>query len=313
MSPGDLLLLGIQLPLVILAAPLLNGCIKRWKAFWQGRPGPGVSQPWWDIAKYLTRESVASEHASWLYRAAPLVYLGATLTAACLVPTFAAASPLGRAADAIVLAGLLALARFALALAALDTASNFGGMGTSRELIFSALAEPALVLGMFALAAPAGSTNLSDLAGAGALDAGHLLALAALFIVVITETGRIPVDNPDTHLELTMAHEGMILEYSGRPLGLLLLGSHLKQLTLVSLLTALFLPWGAARDLTWGAVVFGLATYALKVVAVGLALGLTETLYAKLRIFKVPELVGTAGVLGALAVVAGMATAGGMP
>lgn len=304
-SGVEVLLLALQLPAVLLIAPVLNGCIKSWKAFWQRRQGPGVLQPWWDIAKYLTRESVVSEHASWVYRWAPGVYLGAMLTVACLVPTISVFSPLGSYGEAIAVVGLLALARFALALAALDTASNFGGMGASRELIFAALVEPALLVGLFAVAAPLGTTALEALAKGAAFDLSHLLALGCLFIVAIAETGRIPVDNPDTHLELTMAHEGMILEYSGRPLGLILLASHLKQLALLSLLAALFLPWGMAHDLTPLALSIGLVSYIVKVTGLGLALGLAETIYAKLRIFKVPELLGTASVLGLLAVVAG--------
>ncbi len=306
MTPGDLLLFALQLPLVVLLAPALNGAIKAWKAFWQNRQGPGLLQPWWDIAKYLARESVVSEHASWVYRWAPAVYLGALLTAACLAPTLAIFSPLGRYGDAIAVVGLLALARFALALAALDTASNFGGMGTSRELMFAALVEPALLLGVFAVAAPLGTTNLEALAAGTPVDMAHVLAFGCLFIVAIAETGRIPVDNPDTHLELTMAHEGMILEYSGRPLGLLLLGGHVKQLVMLSLLAAFFLPWGSARDLTAPALALGLVAYVLKVTVLAAALGLTESLNAKLRVFKVPELLGTASVLGFLAVVAGV-------
>lgn len=305
MSGIETLLTGLQLPAVLLLAPVVNGGIKRWKAFWQNRRGHGIMQPWWDIAKYLARENAVSEHASWVYHWAPAVSLGATVAAACLVPTIAAVSPLGGIGEAVTLVGLLALARFALALAALDTASNFGGMGTSRELLFAALVEPSLFLGLFAVAAPLGTIDLGRIAAGAAVDVPHALAFACLFIVTIAETGRVPVDNPDTHLELTMAHEGMLLEYSGRPLGLLLLASHVKQLLLLSLLAALFFPWGMASEATLPALALGTAAYLLKVGALALELGLVESLYAKLRIFKVPELLGTAGVLGLLAVAAG--------
>lgn len=212
----DPTLVVVNICLALLIAPLLNGVIKKAKAGWQNRVGPSLLQPWFDIRKYLFRESVVSQHASWLYQVAPYIYFGGHLAAAALVPTLVAVSPLGGVGDAILFVGLLALARFALALAALDTGSNFGGMGVSREMAFAVLVEPALLLALFAVAMPVGSTALGSLVGDGSLSMSRLLAAGALSIIVIAETGRIPVDNPDTHLELTMAHEGMILEYSGR-------------------------------------------------------------------------------------------------
>lgn len=296
-------LLLANLGLALVAAPLLNGIIKRSKAGWQNRRGPGILQPWFDIIKYLGRESVVSEHTSWIFRFAPYAYFSAHLAAAALVPTLAVLSPLSGLGDAIVLVGLFALARFALALAALDTASNFGGMGTSRELAFAALVEPALLMALFALAIPAGSTELGAMASDGSVNVARLLAFAALSIVAIAETGRIPVDNPDTHLELTMAHEGMLLEYSGRPLGLLLWGTHIKQMVILSLLAALFFPWGMAREPTALNLAIGLASYLVKLSLLGLALALVETTNVKLRIFRVPELLGAASLLGLLSVV----------
>lgn len=296
-----LLFLG-QVVLALTLAPLLNGIIKKSKAAWQSRRGPGILQPWYDLLKYLGRESVESVHTSWVYRAAPVVAFGACLAAAALVPTVAAHAPVWALGDAVTVIGLLALARFALALAALDTGSNFGGMGTARELAFGALVEPALLLGIAALALPSGSTAFSDMVTHPGPVAAQALALVSLFIVAVAETGRIPVDNPDTHLELTMAHEGMILEYAGRPLGLLLWAAHLKQLVVLSLLAALFVPWGIARDASAAALALGLMTYAAKVTVFGLALGYVETSFAKFRIFRVPELLGAAGLLGVLAV-----------
>jgi formate hydrogenlyase subunit 4 len=187
-----------------------------------------------------------SNQASWVSRWAPAVYAAAILVAATLVPTVARRSAAPGIGDAIVFVGLLALARFVLALAALDTASNFGGMGASREVAFAALVEPGLLLVLFARALPVGSTSLSALVGDGSPGVGDLLACAALLIVAIAETGRIPIDNPDTHLELTMVHEAMLLEYSGRPLGVLHWATQVKQLAMVALLAALFLPWGMA-------------------------------------------------------------------
>jgi len=298
----NLALLFANLGLALVAAPLLNGIIKSAKAGWQNRQGPPILQPWFDIWKYLGRESVVSQHASWIFRWAPYLYFAAHLAAAALVPTLAVVSPLSGMGDAIVLVGLLALARFALALAALDTASNFGGMGTSREMTFAALVEPALMIALFSLAIPAGSTELGALVGDGSVSIARLLALGALFIVAIAETGRIPVDNPDTHLELTMAHEGMLLEYSGRPLGLLLWGTHIKQLVILSLLAGPFFPWGMARELSALPIAVGLGSYLLKLVLLGLALALVESANVKLRIFRIPELLGAASLLGLLAV-----------
>ncbi|MFN8637805.1 MAG: NADH-quinone oxidoreductase subunit H [Chloroflexota bacterium] len=303
-SSLDWIVLAAQAALVLVAAPLLNGVIKATKAALQNRRGPGLLQPASDILKLLGRESVVSEHASWIFHVVPYVYFGAYLAAALLVPTVLIRPPLEALGDAVVLVGLFALARFALALAALDTASNFGGMGASRELAFAALVEPGLLLGLFALALPVGSTALGAMAAGAHPSAALLLAFGGLFVVAIAETGRIPVDNPDTHLELTMAHEGMLLEYSGRPLGLLLWGAQVKQVVILSLLAALCLPWGIAYEATPGALMAGLGLYLAKLVLLGVALALVETSLPKLRVFRIPDLLGAAGLLSLLAVVA---------
>ena len=297
------LLVG-QLVLVLLFAPLLQGGIKSAKAACQNRRGPGLLQPVYDVLKLLRRESVVSEHASWIFHTAPYVYFGAYLAAATLIPMAYLYPPLAAFGDAIVVVGLFALARFALALAALDTASNFGGMGMSRELAFAALVEPALLLALFALAIPAGSLALAALAEGQRFGASLLLAFGALVIVVIAETGRIPIDNPDTHLELTMAHEGMVLEYSGRPLGLIFWGAQIKQLAVLSLVVAVTAPWGIARELSAGVLLFGLLAFVLKLGAFGLALALIESSMPKLRVFRVPDLLGAASLLAGLAVLA---------
>ena len=208
----DALLLVVQVLVIALAAPLVQGAIKTSKARWQLRRGPSVLQPYRDVAKLIARESVVSDRASWVFTIAPFIYGGSLFLAALLIPTVSKRPALPGIGDAIVFIGLLALGRFALALAALDTASNFGGMGASREVTFSALIEPGIMMVMFAVALPAGSTSLAAMTRSGHLGVGDFLALGALLIATITETGRIPIDNPDTHLELTMAHEGMILE-----------------------------------------------------------------------------------------------------
>ncbi|MEA2594512.1 MAG: hypothetical protein QOF01_981 [Thermomicrobiales bacterium] len=302
----DAILILIQLLVVLVLAPLLQGVIKTVKARWQNRRGPGLLQTYRDLAKLLARESIVSDQASWVFRYAPLVYGAALVGAAVLVPTVAKRSPAAGIGDAVVFVGLLALARFALALSALDTASNFGGMGASREVAFAALVEPALLLVIFAVALPRGSTSLSALVGDGRLGAADLVACGALLIVVIAETGRIPIDNPDTHLELTMAHEGMILEYSGRPLGVIHWATQVKQLAILALASSLFFPWGmaGAGDHSPVALLGGLASFALKVGLLGLLLAAIETAVAKLRIFRVPDLLGLASVLGVFAVMA---------
>lgn len=302
----DLVLLPLQIVLLLAFAPLLQGGIKTLKARWQGRHGPSVLQPYWDLAKLFSRESVVSDRASWVFRAAPAVYAAAILGAAVLVPTLARRGPAAGIGDVVVFVGLLALARFALALAALDSASTFGGMGSSREVAIAALVEPTLLVLLFAVALPAGSTSFSALAAAETPGAGALLGFGALLVVVIAETGRIPIDNPDTHLELTMIHEGMLLEFSGRSLGVLHWATQIKQLALLALIAALFVPWGmaAAADRAPLALLGGFVALALKVGGLGVLLATIESTLAKLRIFQVPYLLGFASVLGVLAVLA---------
>jgi len=304
----DLLGSIAQLLVLLALAPGLNGIIKRLKAVLQGRHGPPVLQPYADLLKLLRKDAVVSEHSTAVFRWAPLVYAAAIAVAALLVPALWLPAPLGLYGDAIVLVGLFALARFALALAALDTGSAFGGMGASREVAVAALAEPALLLALIAVSWRTGGTDLSAASawliahGPATLAPSQLLALAALAIAVIAETGRVPVDNPDTHLELTMIHEGMLLEYSGRPLGVLLWATLLKQIVLFSLVIALFAPFGIAQtasDLPVAAL-----AYLAKLVGLAVVIAVIESGGAKLRILKLPELLGTASALACLALVA---------
>jgi formate hydrogenlyase subunit 4 len=295
-------LLGASLVLIL--APGLHGLIKSLKARLQGRRGPGILQPYADLLKLLQKGSIVPGPTSWVFRAAPLVNFSATLSAALLLPTLAPRAPLG-AGDLVLLVGLLALARFALALAALDTGSAFAGMGASREMAIAALVEPALLAATLALAIPAGGTDLADLAARGqtsgwlALGPAHLLAAGALVIVAIAETGRLPVDNPDTHLELTMVHEGMLLEYSGRPLALLVWAAQIKQLLVLGLLAVMVLPWGIGAP-----ILVALPAYLLKLGALGAMLAAIETGTAKLRILRLPDLLATAFALGGLSTLA---------
>jgi formate hydrogenlyase subunit 4 len=298
----------LQLGLLLALAPGLNGLIKRMKAVLQGRHGPPLLQPYFDLVKLLRKDAVVSEHATAVFRWAPAVYAGCFATAALLVPVLWSRAPLAGWGDAIALVGLFALARFALALAGLDTGSSFGGMGSSREVAVAALAEPALLFVLFAVAWRTGGTDLSGATeylvsqGVAAVAPSQLLALAALVIVVIAETGRVPADNPDTHLELTMIHEGMLLEYSGRPLGILVWASLLKQIVLFSLVAALFFPFGVAA--TPSEIPAAVGALLLKLVALALVMSVVESSSAKLRILRVPELLGAASALAVLALVA---------
>ena len=303
LSPDAIAALAQPL-LLMLIAPGLQGFIKRLKAMLQGRQGPGVLQPYADLAKLLRKGAVVPETSSWIFAVAPTVTLSATIVASLLVPTVFLRAPLG-VGDVLVLAGLLALARFAMALAALDTGSAFAGMGASREMAIASLVEPALVTAVLALGAAAGTMDLGGLAAAGAgagwlaLGPSHLLAAAALLVVAIAETGRLPVDNPDTHLELTMVHEGMLLEYSGRPLALLTLAAEVKQVVVLSLLAGLVLPWGLGAYLP-----VAITAYVVKLLGLGALLACIESAYAKLRILRLPDLMATAFALGGLSLIA---------
>ena len=280
---------------ILAAAPLLKTVIKKMKARLQNRRGPPLLQGYYDLAKLLRKESVRSETASWVYAAGPRVYFAAVVAASTLVPVVVAAAPLEQTGGVLLLVGTLALGRFALATAALDTGSPFGGMGASRDMTIAALAEPALMLGLFASALAAGTMNLGVLVR-GLVQQGpswhpsDLLAFAGLFIIVIAETGRIPVDNPATHLELTMIHEAMVLEYAGPDLALVEWASAVKELVYLSLLVNLFMPIGIAMKVEPVALLVGLAAWAGKVSLLAVAVTLVESTNAKLRLFRVPEL-----------------------
>src|SRR5437899_8346433 len=263
-----------QTALLLLLAPLVSGCIKNWKAKLQNRRGPRIWQPYFDLTKFLRKDMVISEHASWIFRAMPGVLFTSTLLAGLMVPMINRSAPLSLFGGVLAFVGLLALGRFFLALGGLDPASAFGGMGSSREMTISAIAEPALMLAIFTVAITAGSTNLSQmlLAAQGPtwrlFNPAHVLAFAALFIVLLAETGRIPVDNPATHLELTMIHEAMILEFSGRYLALVEWSAAIKQLVLMTLLVNVFFPVGIATEFAPAALGLSLLWFLVKLFVV---------------------------------------------
>jgi len=303
----DLPAIALQTILLLLLAPLVTGCIRNWKAKLQNRQGPRIWQPYADLIKFLRKDMVISEHASWVFSLAPYTVFLSALLAGLLVPTVSTQAPLSLFGGVLALVGLLALGRFLLALGGLDPGSAFGGMGSSREMTIAAIAEPAMMLAIFTVAIGAGSTDLSRILQAtqgptwSLLNPTHVMALAALFIVLLAEAGRIPVDNPATHLELTMIHEAMLLEYSGRYLAFIEWGASVKQLVLMTLLVNIFLPVGIAHSLAPAALGIGLAAYVAKVLALAGAVVLVETTNAKLRLFRVPDLLSAAFVLATLA------------
>lgn len=279
---GNVVALGGQIIFLMLLAPLINGIIKKAKALTQRRRGPGVLQPYFDILKFLKREPVVSVHTSWITLVTPYVCLGASLAAGSLIPLWGHNTFL--LGDLIALTYLFALAKFFLALSALEPASAFGGMGSSREMMITTLVEPVLVLGLFGMVMVAGTTDLAGLAGAGQNPAG-VLAFIGLLVVTVAETGRIPVDNPDTHLELTMVHEAMLLEFSGRHLAFLHWAAMVKQTVFLVLLTYLFWPHPSGAPVLQAA-----GLLAGKVALLGLLLAVIESIMAKMRLFKLPEL-----------------------
>ena len=298
---------GAQMALVLLLAPGLTGLVRILKARLLRRRGPPVLQPYRDLARLLRKEVVLAENASWLFRIAPYLVFAATWVAAALVPTFASGLVFSWSADLIVIMALLASARFFLALAGMDVGTGFGGIGTSREVMIASLAEPAMLLIIFTLALVAGSTQLVTIAAFLGSDEVGLrvslgLALIGLVIVAIAENARVPVDNPATHLELTMVHEAMVLEYSGRHLAMIDLAASLKLLLFFSLIASVFLPVGLANaDAGPVAYLQGLAFYLAKLVVLAALLALLETSIAKMRVFRVPQFLGAALMLGLLA------------
>ena len=304
----SLLVQLFQMTIILALAPLLTGLVRKVKARLQRRRGPPLIQPYRDLRRLLGKEVVLADNASWLFRVAPYIIFAVTWVAAALIPTFATGLLFSWSGDLIAIAALLGSARFVQALAALDIGTSFGGIGSSRDLMIASLAEPAMVMIVFSVALIAGSTQLSTIAE-HLLDA-HVglrvslaLALVALVIVALAENARIPVDNPATHLELTMVHEAMVLEYSGRHLAMIDLAAFLKLLLYVSMIGCIFVPFGmvhaSARPLAY---LIGGAAWLAKLAVAGVLLGIFEMSIAKMRVFRVPNFLGAALMLGLLGV-----------
>jgi len=297
---------AVQILILLAAAPAFAGWVKTVKCRMQGRTYAGIFQPYRDIAKLFAKEVILAENASWIFRVTPYIVFGVTVMIGGIVPLISVDLPFAATADVIALVMLFAIIRFFTALAGMDIGTAFGGMGSSREMTIASLAEPAMLMLAFTLSLQAGSTQLASVARymmspEAGLHVSLALALAGILIVAIAENGRIPVDNPSTHLELTMVHEAMVLEYSGRHLALIEAAAMLKLLLYMSLVACVFAPWGMVQTaVTPGAFVAATLIYVAKLAAGGFLLAVFETSVAKMRVFRVPDFLGAALMLGLL-------------
>ncbi len=297
-----------QLVLVVLAAPLVIGIMRQVRAKLEGRVGAGVLQPWRDLRKLVRKDAMRPQGSSWVFVSAPVVLLASTLVVAAVVPFVSTVSPAEGVSDLFAVVALLMLGTVFLSLAGLDTGTAFGGMGASRSVTIAALAEPTILLSVFALSAPVGSSKLADIvqgtltSPSRVLSPATLLAFIAFAVVVIAEAGRLPVDNPATHLELTMIHEAMVLEYSGRDLAMVEFASATRLTVLLGLCANLFVPWGIATSVEPLALLVAAGVFLLKVALLGVALAAGEVFVAKWRLFRVPELLAASFLFGLLAV-----------
>jgi formate hydrogenlyase subunit 4 len=300
----------VQLGVVVLGSPLLVGVMRQMRARMEGRVGPGALQPWRDLRKLLRKERIAPRGTSEVFQFAPVLLMATTLVVAAVAPFLTISPVLGPAGDLFAVVALLTLGAAALALAGIDTGTAFGGMGASREMTIIALVEPTLLVAIFALSVRVGSTNLGDIIRATVDDPAlvispvSLLAAVALALAIIAETGRIPVDNPSTHLELTMVHEAMVLEYAGPDLALVEWASAMRLTVFLGLFVNLFMPWGVATDASLVALLVAVLMFVVKVGVLGSFLAAGEVFMAKLRLFRVPELLAGSFLLALLAVVA---------
>lgn len=300
----------VQVVVVVAGAPFLTGLMRQVRARMEGRAGAGVGQPARDLRKLMGKEATRPEGSSWVFGAAPVVLMATAVLLAAVVPFVSTVAPVAGVSDLFAVVAVLMLGTVALTLAGLDTGTAFGGMGASREVTVLALAEPTILLAIFALSVRVGSSDLADIVE-GTLTSpsqllwpASLLAAVAFAVVIVAETGRLPVDNPSTHLELTMMHEAMVLEYSGRDLAMVELASSARLAILLGLGVNLFAPWGVATSLAPAALALGVVALVVKVSVVGAALAAFEVFMAKLRLFRVPELLAGSLLFALLAVAA---------
>jgi len=293
-----------QILLLIIASPLAIGFLRKLKSRLQNRRGASIFQPYLDLSKLFAKDALLAENASWIFRATPYIVFTATVLAGSTIPLFTLDMPFAKIADVIAMIALLALARFFLALAGMDIGTAFGGMGASREMTFSALAEPAMLMSVFVMSVGAESTNITTMVKY-MLHLQEILpsigfAFASIIMVAIAENGRIPIDNPATHLELTMIHEAMILEYSGRHLALIEWASAIKLLLFSTLIINLFCPWGIAETVEPQVIFIAFVLWSVKVTVLLSVLAIIETNLAKMKIFEVSDYLSTAFVLAFL-------------
>lgn len=311
LNPFAWLMAILQAFLFVLLSPLLSGWIHKCKAFLQNRRGAPVLQPYRDLRKLFGKEAIVAETTSIIFRMAPYIVFSSTLLAVAVIPLVATMLPTAAIADIIVLFGFLALGRFFLVLAGLDAGTAFGGMGSSRETMISSMAEPAALMAIFILAMTAHTTNLAaaielSLQNGFVIRPSFLFALIALLMVAVAETGRIPIDNPSTHLELTMIHEAMLLEYSGRHLALMEWAASLKLMLYGVLISNIFFPWGIATELTVPAILIALLAIIVKLFVLAMILALSETVLAKMRVFRAPQYLNLAFFLALLGMITHM-------
>ena len=307
---GRLLLIeGVQVAVVMGLSPALTGWVRMLKCWTQGRTSAGLLQPYRDLAKLFAKDVLLAENASWIFRFTPYLVFGVAVLIGGIIPILTTGLPMSAIADVIVIVGLFAVARFFTALAGMDTGTAFGGMGASREMTIAALAEPAMLMSIFALSLSAKSTSLSHMvqviySGQTVLKPSIIFALLAYVMITLAETGRIPVDNPSTHLELTMIHEAMILEYSGRHLALIEWASMMKLFIYATIGLSLFFPWGIATTNSPSALLAAIFFLAVKLAAVAVVIVLIETGLAKMRLFRLTEFLGAAFLLATLGMLA---------
>jgi len=295
------MLIILQLILFIVTAPFLSGMISKIKNNIRMRKGQSIFQPYYNLVKLFSKSEVVSETASWIFKVTPFVVFSSMLVSVVLIPVFVFKGAIYQMGDFLALIFIFSLGRFFLTLSALDTGSSFGGMGASREMFVSSLAEPAFCMAVFALSIQFGSTHIAAFSGMHAIPVSSIVAALTLFLVTIAETSRIPVDNQETHLELTMVHEAMVLEYSGRSLALIEMASYLKQMILFFLIAQIIFPVAFTAALNFPQMLLWIFWYCLRIVIIAVTVALVEVSVAKMRLFRVADFLGLAFVLGVIA------------
>jgi formate hydrogenlyase subunit 4 len=295
------MLIILQLILFIVTAPFLSGMISKIKNNIRMRKGQSIFQPYYNLVKLFSKSEVVSETASWIFKVTPFVVFSSMLVSVVLIPVFVFKGAIYQMGDFLALIFIFSLGRFFLTLSALDTGSSFGGMGASREMFVSSLAEPAFCMAVFALSIQFGSTHIAAFSGMHAIPVSSIVAALTLFLVTIAETSRIPVDNQETHLELTMVHEAMVLEYSGRSLALIEMASYLKQMILFFLIAQIIFPVAFTVALNFPQMLLWIFWYCLRIVIIAVTVALVEVSVAKMRLFRVADFLGLAFVLGVIA------------